>query len=151
MSSSSASSSASAESLLKGAKGASFSDVSAALKAGADPKSVDSDGNSGLHLVVKNSFRKADTFQIIEALIKGGADLNALNKDGKRPIQVALGSGWQDNAALLFLRGAEFNGDIHTNTKISCPDCNRVSNGWKDNNYKWNGYKFENAEYNKSS
>jgi len=147
----SSSSESSSSALLKGAKSGSFSEVSGALKSGADAKASDGDGNTSLHLVVKNSFRKADTFQIIEALIKAGADVNAVNKAGQLPIQVALNSGWQDNAALLFLRGAKFDADIHNNTKITCPDCNRVSAGWKANGYKWNGYTFANAEYNKAS
>ena len=66
------------------------------VKAGADPRLADKDGNTPLH--------KARLLPVAEALIKSGADVNAHNNEGETPLMVTYS---EEVASLLVRSGAD--------------------------------------------
>jgi hypothetical protein len=68
---------------------------------GADPRALDSDGNSALHYAALS--REATVAAI---LLDAGADPNAINRDGLSPLAVALAAGNETLARYLLEHGA---------------------------------------------
>lgn len=75
--------------------------VQALLKAGANPKAKDAEGNTLLHLLLFNKFAFASAGDAAKALVKAGANPKAKNKAGQSAEQLAKSLGRDDVAKAL--------------------------------------------------
>lgn len=71
------------------------------IRAGADPRKVDYDGRTALHLAASKGYE-----DIVKFLIKEGADVNCVDKFGNTPLLEAVMSGHNGIASVLVKEGA---------------------------------------------
>ena len=85
-------------------KTASVEDVTACLKAGANPKAQDEDGRTPLHHIARGNGNSS----MVAALVQAGADIHARDQDGRTPLHAAGGSSHNPAViALLVKSGAD--------------------------------------------
>lgn len=75
--------------------------VKALLKAGADPKAKDDEGNTLLHLLMLNKHAAASAADSCKALLKAGANPKAKNNGGRSALTFAKDIGREDLAKIL--------------------------------------------------
>lgn len=99
--------------LQKAAAKGDYASVRALLGEGADPNSLDSAGNSALHLSAA-----VGDWRSLEALIGNGAQLDLANKTGQTALHLAARSGFLEATELLLKAGAQQLKDANGQTPL---------------------------------